>query len=59
MKTTEALKILEQALNNANLKGVYTLQDANLIIQAFSLLSEQLSSNEKVLRPLEELTINE
>ena len=59
MKTTEALKILEQALNNANLKGVYTLQDANLIIQAFSLISEQLSSNEKVLRPLEELTINE
>lgn len=59
MKTAEALKILEQALNSANLKGVYTLQDANLIIQAFSLISEQLSSNEKVLKPLEELTINE
>jgi hypothetical protein len=54
MKTTEALQILEQALNNANLKGVYTLQDANLIIRAFSLISEQLS-----VPSLEEVTIKE
>lgn len=45
MKTLEALQILEQALNSANLKGVYSLKDASLIIQALTVVSEQLNTN--------------
>ena len=38
MKPTEALQVIEQALNAATLKGVYSLVDANTIVQALSVI---------------------
>ena len=40
MSKEEAIKILEQALNAAALKGVYTLQDLQMILNALSLLNQ-------------------
>jgi ferric-dicitrate binding protein FerR (iron transport regulator) len=34
MDKQEAIKIIEQALNAANLKGVYSLEDVKLILTA-------------------------
>jgi ferric-dicitrate binding protein FerR (iron transport regulator) len=34
MEKQEAIKIIEQALNAANLKGVYSLEDVKLILNA-------------------------
>jgi ferric-dicitrate binding protein FerR (iron transport regulator) len=34
MDKQEAIKIIEQALNAANLKGVYSLEDIKLILTA-------------------------
>jgi hypothetical protein len=34
MDKQEAIKIIEQALNAANLKGVYSLEDVKLILNA-------------------------
>jgi hypothetical protein len=34
MDKQEAIKIIEQALNAANLKGVYSLEDIKLILNA-------------------------
>jgi hypothetical protein len=36
----QAIQIVEQALNAANLKGVYTLSDASAIIQALNKINE-------------------
>jgi ferric-dicitrate binding protein FerR (iron transport regulator) len=38
MNPTEAVKVLEQALNAANLKGVFTLADANQILVALNVV---------------------
>jgi ferric-dicitrate binding protein FerR (iron transport regulator) len=36
MDKQEAIKIIEQALNAANLKGVYSLEDVKLILNALN-----------------------
>ena len=38
MKTEEAKQVVEQALNQAFLKGAFSLQDAAMITQALSVL---------------------
>ncbi len=45
MNTQEALNVIDQALNNANLKGVYNLKDANLIVQALNVIFNELNKN--------------
>lgn len=45
MNTTEALSVIEQALNNANLKGVYNLKDSNLIVQSINIIYNELNKN--------------
>lgn len=45
MNTQEALNIIDQALNNANLKGVYNLKDANLIVQALNVIFNELNKS--------------
>ena len=40
MSKEEAINILEQALNAALLKGVYNLQDVQMILNALSLLKQ-------------------
>ena len=45
MNTQEALNIIDQALNSANLKGVYNLKDANLIVQALNVIFNELKKN--------------
>jgi hypothetical protein len=40
MQKEEAIKILEQALNAANLKGVFSLPDAEMIIKALITIKE-------------------
>lgn len=40
MTKEEAIKVLEQALNSANLKGVFTLNDASFIIKALNKVNE-------------------
>ena len=45
MNTTEALSVIEQALNNANLKGVYNLKDSSLIVQAINIIYSELNKN--------------
>jgi hypothetical protein len=43
MDKTEALKIVEQAINASILKGVYNLSDADKIIQAIKELSKAVA----------------
>ena len=38
MNPTDAVKVLEQALNAATLKGVFTLADANQILVALNVV---------------------
>lgn len=45
MNTNEALNVIDQALNSANLKGVYNLKDANLILQAMNVIVNELNKN--------------
>jgi Ca2+-binding RTX toxin-like protein len=45
MNTQEALNVIDQALNSANLKGVYNLKDANLILQALNVIFTELNKN--------------
>jgi hypothetical protein len=45
MNTQEALNVIDQALNSANLKGVYNLKDANLIVQALNTIFTELNKN--------------
>jgi hypothetical protein len=40
MTKEEAIKVLEQALNASNLKGVFTLSDASAVIQALNKVNE-------------------
>jgi ferric-dicitrate binding protein FerR (iron transport regulator) len=40
MSKEEAIKILEQALNAANLKGVFSLPDVQMILNALNALKE-------------------
>lgn len=40
MTKEEALKIIEQALNVATLKGAYTIDDINTILNALRVLKE-------------------
>lgn len=40
MEKEQAIQILEQALNAAALKGVYNLQDVQMILNALSLLKQ-------------------
>lgn len=40
MSKEQAFEILEQALNAAALKGVYSLQDVQVILNALSLLKQ-------------------
>jgi hypothetical protein len=40
MPKEEAIKILEQALNAANLKGVFSLPDVQMILNALNALKE-------------------
>jgi len=40
MTKEQALQIIEQALNAANIKGVYSLADASNILQALSKINE-------------------
>jgi hypothetical protein len=40
MSKEQAIQILEQALNAASLKGVYNLQDVQMILNALSLLKQ-------------------
>jgi ferric-dicitrate binding protein FerR (iron transport regulator) len=40
MEKQKAIEIIEQALNAANLKGVYTLKDVELILKAFEELKK-------------------
>jgi ABC-type sugar transport system substrate-binding protein len=40
MTKEEAIKVLEQALNAANLKGIFTLNDASAVIQALKKVNE-------------------
>ncbi len=40
MHKEQALKIIEEALNGASLKGVYSLADSAMILQALSILKQ-------------------
>jgi len=40
MNKEQAIQIIEQALNVANIKGVYSLSDASNILQALSKINE-------------------
>ena len=40
MTKEQAIQIIEQALNAANMKGVYSLSDASSILQALSKINE-------------------
>ena len=40
MSKEQAIKVLEQALNAAALKGVYNLRDVQMILNALSLLKQ-------------------
>ena len=40
MTKEEAIKVLDQALNVANLKGVFTLSDVSVILQALNKVNE-------------------
>jgi hypothetical protein len=40
MEKEQAIKVLEQALNAATQKGVYSLQDVQMILNALSLLKQ-------------------
>jgi len=40
MTKEKALQIIEQALNAANMKGVYSLSDTSAILQALSKINE-------------------
>jgi ferric-dicitrate binding protein FerR (iron transport regulator) len=40
MTKEKALQIIEQALNAANMKGVYSLSDTSAILKALSKLNE-------------------
>jgi ferric-dicitrate binding protein FerR (iron transport regulator) len=40
MTKEQALQIIEQALNAANMKGVYSLSDVSMILQALSKANE-------------------
>jgi|SanBayMetagenome_1026888.scaffolds.fasta_scaffold07502_2 hypothetical protein len=40
MTKEKALQIIEQALNAANMKGVYSLSDVSMILQALSKANE-------------------
>lgn len=40
MTKEEAIKVLDQALNAANLKGVFTLSDVSVILQALNKVNE-------------------
>jgi hypothetical protein len=40
MTKEKALQIIEQALNAANMKGVYSLSDVSMILQALSKVNE-------------------
>jgi ferric-dicitrate binding protein FerR (iron transport regulator) len=40
MSKEQAIQVLEQALNAASLKGVYNLQDVQMILNALSLLKQ-------------------
>lgn len=42
MSKEQAIEVLQGAVNAANLKGVYTLSDISLIIQALQKVSELL-----------------
>jgi hypothetical protein len=41
----QSLRILEQALNGANKAGVYTLQESEVIAQAFRVVSNECQVN--------------
>lgn len=41
MKKEEALQIIKQALNVAALKGAFTIDDMNAILNALKILDEQ------------------
>ena len=40
MEKEKAIEIIEQALNAGTLKGVYTLKDVEVILQAFNELKK-------------------
>jgi hypothetical protein len=38
MKAEEAIKIIEEAINVATLKGIYSLEDMKLIVEALTII---------------------
>lgn len=46
MDNTQALQVIKQALEMANAKGVYNLQNSSLIVQALSKLNEIVENTE-------------
>jgi ferric-dicitrate binding protein FerR (iron transport regulator) len=40
MSKEEAIKVLEQALNAANLKGIFSLADVEVILNALNIVKE-------------------
>lgn len=48
MNTTEAVKVIEAALNAATLKGVYSLSDTNQIVNALRTIDNVVNSAETV-----------
>jgi ferric-dicitrate binding protein FerR (iron transport regulator) len=49
MNPTNAVKIIEQALNAATVKGVYTLTDTNQILLALNVIHGLVPKEEPVL----------
>ena len=41
MNKQQAIQVIERALNAANLKGVYNLQDASMILQALEVIKTE------------------
>ena len=54
MTPTEAVKTIEQALNAATLKGVYTLADTNQILVALNVLHSLVPATEPTLEVVSE-----
>jgi hypothetical protein len=48
MNNTDAVKVIEAALNAATLKGVYSLSDTNQIVTALRTIDNIVNSTETV-----------
>lgn len=53
MKTEDAIKVIEQALNVATKEGVYSLADANQILSALGVLHKLVEANSPTILSVE------